>query len=429
LFTNPKFANRYSADELIVIGLVFSIFVSVYTAAAALVLFIAYLIKSGKIVQIVDLTDGAAYLVLFFPLAAVISISSANVIGLLTTVVLAGVFLISMFIRSIMTHRLFEAIVKASCAGSLISFLAIIWQLMTHIKSLGSYRPSATFLNANFYATMSVIVILFSLYQLTSTHHEKKGLLIMTIGVNLTGLYFCNCRSAIIALSAAVLVYLVLTRRYKAFGITAGMMLLLAGAIWLIPGLLPRTEEIGKDLAVRESIWRTAVYGIMKHPFFGQGGFAYLLTSKLAGGPAVNHAHSLFLDFILNYGFVGTALLVLYFRENLKPLRSMVQDVQDRQKSCLTVAVITAMLIHGITDVTVLGMQTGLFLAVIMAFPGLEENKKAAAYYPLDIKVKVMKSVLADNRLPVRIGRQTGLQNPVFDHLDYMTNRSGKAKR
>jgi O-antigen ligase len=368
LIRSRQVMNRYSAEEWLILGLVLSLFISIYATIAGMILVLGYLIKNNLIGKTIHSTDGYLYLMLFFPLTLVVSLSSLNMAGVLLGFVIAAVFLISMFVRTVMNHKLFIAIIKLSCIGSLFSFLVVLWQLLGERHDISSFRPSSTFINANFYAVMTVIVILFCFYRLATQGQGGKTMLVLTIAVNMAGLYFCNSRSAIVALGVAILAFLLAGKRYLASGIVLAVLLLLVSAVCLMPELLPRTSDISRDLAVRQSIWTTALRGIVRHPLFGQGSGTYLLTYKLYGGPMAKHAHNLFLDTILNFGFGGTLLLVLYFKDSLRPLVRMQRNEQDQQRSCLVIAIICATLIHGITDVAFFGMQTGVLLSISMAF-------------------------------------------------------------
>jgi len=268
--------------------------------------------------------------------------------------------------------------------------------VLANLSDIGNFRAGSTFLNANYYAASTEIVVLFCIYKLLDPAVPRKERFFAVLLVNFAGLYLSDCRTAIAALGIALLTLLFVSKRYRAFGAAVAVLALYAVAIKILPDLFPRTEAIGEDLAVRQSIWLTAVKGIMAHPIFGMGGGSYLQISSQFGGPAVKHAHNLILDTLLNYGLAGSALLGLFLRDNLKAVRKMAGNVLDHKRYTLIVAILLSVFIHGLTDITFFSIQTGLLLAMVLAFAGIcTESQSSHAY-------RIRKPVWIANSSPVK---------------------------
>lgn len=367
----------YSADDRVVIALVISVFISIYATAFMLIFITVYLIRHRRLNIILNSVKGSQYLAAFCILTLIVSLINGNKQGALLAFALAGFFMTALFLRSVMTRRLFDAVLTAGIYASLISFIVIFMQRIA-APDQESYRASSTFMNANFYAAGTEFIILFCVYQLTQAETRRRGIIIAALVWNLGGLYLCDCRTALFALIIAVPILLLLRRRLKALAAVLGTAVLLFLVVWLVPGLFPRLYDTAGDLSLRLMIWKTALIGILRHPLWGQGSGTYLRIYAGYGGPVAMHAHNLLLDPLLNFGIVGTALLVGYLRLNIRSIRRMLLLRQDRPRFQLVVAILVAVIVHGITDTTIFSVQTGLLLAMVLAAAGIMEKKHPA---------------------------------------------------
>lgn len=347
-----------------------------------LIFITVYLIRQRRLNIILNSVKGSHYLAAFCILTLIVSLANGNRQGALLAFALAGFFLTVLFLRSVMTRRLFDAILTTGIYASLISFIVIFIQRIA-APDQESYRASSTFMNANFYAAGTEFIILFCVYQLTQAETRHRGIRIAALVWNLGGLYLCDCRMALFALIIAVPVLLLLRCRLKALAVVLGTVVLLFLAVRLVPGLFPRLCDTAGDLSLRLMIWRTALLGILRHPLWGQGGGTYLRIYAAYGGPVAMHAHNLLLDPLLNFGIIGTALLAGYLRLNIRSIRRMLVLRQDRPRFQLVAAILVAVIVHGMTDITVFSAQTGLLLAIVLATAGIMEKKRPGRAVPL----------------------------------------------
>ena len=369
-----QITDRFTFDEQIVLGLVLSIFISTYLTVAAIVAIIGYLIWQDRLRTIVESVDGAYYLFAFCLVSLAVSLMNENLQGVLIAFAMSALFIISLFIRTVMSQKLFEKVIDLSCAASPFSLIIIVYQLLTTTGSV-EFRASSIFLNANYYATITELVVLFCMYKMIQPQQKQRKHFLMIIFLNLSGLYLSNCRTAVIALSIAILVILILNKRFEVLGITLAFDALMVFVISLMPQSLLRIDQTGTDFVSRFSIWQTAVKGILHHPFFGQGARTYEMIYAQYGGPATVHAHSLFLDPLLNFGIVGMTFLAIYYGKNLKSIFKMHTHQDDRQRLFLVIAIMLSIMIHGITDITIFSVQTGLLLSILLAAAGIYENQ------------------------------------------------------
>ncbi|MEA4888599.1 MAG: O-antigen ligase family protein [Clostridiaceae bacterium] len=339
---------------------------------------ILYLLRQNRLSNILASTPGSQYLILFCPLTLIVSMVRDNPDGVLLAYAFSAFFLIALFIRSVMTRALFEGLIATSCAASAFSFLVIVFQrLFCNDNPL--YRASSSFMNANYYAAATEVLILFCFYKcfiLPSADHQARKFYLAALLWNVLGLYLSDCRTAFIALGIAIPVMLIMNGQKKTLVFTLSLEALVLIAVTFLPDLFPRLSDTASDLDLRIGIWQTALLGIVRQPLFGWGGDAYIQIFSRYGGPEATHAHNLFLDPLLNYGIAGTVLLGLYVRSNLRAIRCMQLYKQDRPRYNLVAAVLTAVFIHGITDIAMFSVQTGLLLAIVLAVAGINENQR-----------------------------------------------------
>jgi len=357
-----------------VLGLVLSLFLSPVLAIAAIIAVIAVLFAQRRLVEILNAVPGSHYLMLFTTLTLGVSAIHANAMGILYAIAMSGLFMVALYVRSVMTPLLMEKIIDWSSTASIPGFLVILAQSIL-VKAGPEYRASSLFLNANYYATITVLVALTCVHRLLhqSEASRLRGLIILTM--NLAGLYLSGCRTAILALFLSILAMLVLDRRYRTAAALIITGMLTTAVALRFPELMPRFNQSGSDLADRMAIWRTAVKGILANPWFGQGARTYLLTAAKFGGPVTWHAHSLYLDPILNFGFAGTSLFLLYVRDNLRSILRLRHEQREAALFPLISAMLISILVHGLMDITVFQIQTGLLVCIYFSSAGIADPR------------------------------------------------------
>jgi O-antigen ligase len=384
-----KLTSNYTLDELIVLGLALSIFVSIYFTIAAILMTLGYMIMQDRIRPLFISVRRAYWLLAFCASSLVVSMLYQNFTGMLIAFAMSVIFLIAMFVRTVMTRELFEKIIDLCIWASVYCFAVAIFQQLLHVGE--DYRADSTFFNANYYATIIEFAVLFCVYRLFGggASIRKKVFLSAVILMNIFGLYLCDCRSAFIVLGVAVPVMMILMKKLKELFILLCAGVAAVAALYLIPDLFPRVDQLDGDFAIRLRIWKTAVKGILENPLFGQGGGTYAnIYSKFNGHPAP-HAHNLLLDPLLNFGIAGFALLLKYLKTNLTAILRLNRVKQDQGRFHLAAAVVTCVAVHGMFDITVFGLQTGLLLMVFLGLAGVSE------YAPEPYRVSAYQTLIA----------------------------------
>lgn len=368
-----RLRDAYALDELIVLGLILSVFLTIYATVVSLAAVLVYLILKKRLLPILFQTPKALYLLAFGALTLLVSVLYRNERGILSAFGLAVMLLIALYIRSVMTVRLFEAALNVSCAASLVSVAVITMQLLLDPGGV-EIRAASTFLNANFYGTIVEIVVLFCVYKSSQATPRGKFVYRAILAANLAGLYMSNSRTAMIALGLAVLFFFAVRRQKRGVLTAAAASLAFVLVISQLPVMQDRLSAVGTDLQFRIDIWRTALRGIADTILVGRGGGSYILTCIRSGGPIQAHAHNLFFELLLNFGLAGVLLLAIYFRSNLSGIIRLRDEPGDNSIRHLVNSVIFCMMIHGITDVTLSSLQTALLFTLVMGAAGIREH-------------------------------------------------------
>lgn len=294
-----------------------------------------------------------------------------NYKGLAGLVLLLCAVICTMYLRTVMTGELFRRLLHIACLCSIACAAVAVAQKWLMWQVRPSFRPQSVFFNANYYGTMAVFLILVGVHQLLN-QRSGRWVYLFTVLANLLGLYLCGSMSALATMVISVMGMLLVYRRKRLAMIAA--MLVLAGGILvlLVPTLYPRLGDVDDTFGSRLTIWSTALKGIIQTPLFGRGPEAYPLAYAQFGGYATYHCHNLLLDTLLNFGIVGTGLLGIFIVCQARQLYWRYKNHICREHGILIAAVTLAVLIHGLTDVTVFWIQTGMFFLLLFSASGIQ---------------------------------------------------------
>jgi O-antigen ligase len=263
--------------------------------------------------------------------------------------------------------------IEVSCAASIFSFAVAFIQYLAYEGDID--RACSVFINANYYAAVIEIVVLFAAYQLFKPGNRKqKSFYAFVIALNSIGLYFSGCRTAVFALGAALALMFLLHRRYKALAVFVGSCFLVAALMAASPGVFPRMSQMGDDMGTRFAIWHRAIEDILKHPVFGEGALAFPGFHLVINKMSIVHSHSIYLEPLLSFGLAGTALILIYLKKNLSPIWKMRKDRSDRDRFVLAFGLLASVALHGLVDATAFSVQAGILLLLSLAVAGIQEN-------------------------------------------------------
>lgn len=358
-----------NVDELIVLLLTASIFMPFYLNVAAVCAVAAMTMINCKTRAKAFSAPYSKFLLGFLVVPFFVSATYENYWGMLYAIVIVALVVCAFYVRSIMNRQLFNNIMDLSCIGSVwCTFIAIYQKAFAPTST---YRPISLFHNANCYGMMIEFIVIIAMYRIFTNGRNKK-FYFAVIGLNLIGLYLSASVSSLVALVFAILVMLLLKGKYK---ILAGLALI-GTAVFVcgvfFPAIFPRgIDTIDRTYSQRLSIWATALKGIEQNPILGTGAQSYQMICDKFGGYKTYHCHNLLLDTLLNYGFIGLGAIGTYVIMQMKLLVLRFRNKICNNMNILLAAGFTAVVVHGMTDVTILWIQTGLLFMLMFSSTGI----------------------------------------------------------
>ncbi|HEU6934797.1 TPA: O-antigen ligase family protein [Streptococcus pneumoniae] len=372
-----------SSKELILLGIILSIFLPFYLFVVVLCLYIISLIFTGDMKSILQKMGEHPMLLLFLGYSTVISILAQNWMGLVASV---GMFLFTIFFlhyQSILSHKFFRLILQFVLFGSVLSAAFASLEHFQIVKKFNyaflspnmqvwhQNRAEVTFFNPNYYGIICCFCIMIAFYLFTTTKLNWLKVFCVIAGfVNLFGLNFTQNRTAFPAIIAGAIIYLFTTiKNWKAFWLSIGVFAI--GLSFLFSSDLGvRMGTLDSSMEERISIWDAGMALFKQNPFWGEGPLTYMHSYPRIHAPYHEHAHSLYIDTILSYGIVGTILLVLSSVAPVRLMMDMSQESGKRPIIGLYLSFLTVVAVHGIFDLALFWIQSGfIFLLVICSIP------------------------------------------------------------
>ncbi|VQG98978.1 O-Antigen Polymerase family [Streptococcus pneumoniae] len=372
-----------SSKELILLGIILSIFLPFYLFVVVLCLYIISLIFTGDMKSILQKMGEHPMLILFLSYSTVISILAQNWMGLVASV---GMFLFTIFFlhyQSILSHKFFRLILQFVLFGSVLSAAFASLEHFQIVKKFNyaflspnmqvwhQNRAEVTFFNPNYYGIICCFCIMIAFYLFTTTKLNWLKVFCVIAGfVNLFGLNFTQNRTAFPAIIAGAIIYLFTTiKNWKAFWLSIGVFAI--GLSFLFSSDLGvRMGTLDSSMEERISIWDAGMALFKQNPFWGEGPLTYMHSYPRIHAPYHEHAHSLYIDTILSYGIVGTILLVLSSVAPVRLMMDMSQESGKRPIIGLYLSFLTVVAVHGIFDLALFWIQSGfIFLLVMCSIP------------------------------------------------------------
>ncbi|MEL0445489.1 O-antigen ligase [Streptococcus pneumoniae] len=376
-----------SSKELILLGIILSIFLPFYLFVVVFCLYIISLIFTGDMKSILQKMGEHPMLLLFLGYSTVISILAQNWMGLVASV---GMFLFTVFFlhyQSILSHKFFRLILQLVLFGSVLSATFASLEHFQIVKKFNyaflspnmqvwhQNRAEVTFFNPNYYGIICCFCIMIAFYLFTTTKLNWLKVFCVIAGfVNLFGLNFTQNRTAFPAIIAGAIIYLFTTiKNWKAFWLSIGVFAI--GLSFLFSSDLGvRMGTLDSSMEERISIWDAGMALFKQNPFWGEGPLTYMHSYPRINAPYHEHAHSLYIDTILSYGIVGTILLVLSSVAPVRLMMDMSQESGKRPIIGLYLSFLTVVAVHGIFDLALFWIQSGFIFLLVMCSVPLEHR-------------------------------------------------------
>lgn len=324
---------------------------------------------------------GSVTVFVFLAVTSVVALCNGNFVGLRRTLVFASMMIVTFVARSCMTRDFFEKMLNFVILGGCCSTVVSIVEAVI-CRDDPLYRSKAFFTNPNFFGTALTFVILICAYK-AATGAKHPAVYYAAAIFNTLGLYLCGSMSLWLVAFLGILLTLILTKQYRLLAVFLGIAAVALTAILLIPGMIPRLNEVSDTVINREKIWLFAIENIKDSPVFGRGFYSYkFLYDKLHETQVIYPAamaHSVILDSFLCHGAVGVALIITavtqFFRSVFVCRKKLKTNGMERPISGFIIAISIAVACYGLMDTTFVWVQTGMILMLISTGLGVEERE------------------------------------------------------
>ena len=380
--------SRYSPDALLILAMIISMFFPFYICGPLLIIEFLYLLYTKKAITAFKSTPKIKYLLIFLSLSALVSLFYQNWVGILTTGGLLIAVTLMVYYRTHITPDLFELILDMLIIFSVFWAIYGLFEQKQILHRLGvdhfslkvysrrENRLNSVFFNANYYAMMIEFLIMTIFYKILTIKDKRQMIFYGLVGLlNLFMLYMTGCRTALIAIAGAMLIFLIINKNYRICSLIGAAIAAMLIFFIFHPDKFPRIERIVSNFGVRTKIWKCALAGIRHHPLFGQGPFTYVMIRDLYNGHLTQHAHSVYLDPLLSFGIVGLSTLIPYVIDRAKRIWSVLHHDQQKSYVALVVSFVTVILLHGILDYTIMWIHTMLFFLLVASSYTMYHNK------------------------------------------------------
>lgn len=347
-------------ESLIFLVLVSQFLPFVVSALVAAVVSVRALVLSLIKKDALKSVDGKLILA-FFVINLLSPILHQNYLGVACFFGVTFILIFAVYAKKHMTATLFSKIANAMSLMSICTALLAVIQRYT----LGVRAPSV-FFNPNYYGAVITFVVLLCVYRFIIKDGSRIFALV-TICANIVGLLMADCQSAFFSIALGVWLLLLFTKKYKL--LIPITILGIVGVICLpyLTFIMPRITNAAENISIRAGIWNAGLNGFLEVPFFGRGMMGYLQIYKEYGSQYNFHCHNLIIDMLLSFGVVGIVPLVWFVVKNLLSFKG-------KKYTPLILALVGAVLLHGLVDVTVAWIQTGIILAFFLSCVSIKKE-------------------------------------------------------
>lgn len=363
-----------SKKALIYLGF-FSVFLPYYVSAIYLIFASVFIFFKKRNTDLFK-QNKIPWLLTFIFYSAFVALINKNYNGALYSVFILLLCFYCVHIKSFMTPEIFEnSLELSSWLGMITSIFAIADKVLYTLFGDGKpHRVTLYFFNCNYLATVLAIVVIICAYKIILSK-GKPVLYFSSAILCVIAMYFTGSMFVWIEVFVGIAVLLKFTRKNQLLNIS---LLALATAVIILycaPNIIPRFSDLFKTINNRIGIWQISIASIKDSPLFGKGFMAYKHIRHLfAGAYKTSHSHNIFIESLMDFGIIGSAMLCIYFFKLFKRLLTC-RNAQCRYYfSSLIIALILSLIAHGTTDLTFIWSQTGLFYCLIISGIGPEEK-------------------------------------------------------
>lgn len=415
--------NQYSYNEKLVLMTVVSMFLPYFIGGAVLVANVVRFYRNGTLFRAWEKMPKHKYIQAFLAYGMVISALEKNLIGFLCMIGIAFMISFVAVAREVITKKLFADALRGagiaialSVAVCLLAFLfegsPLTTSGVTWAKHSQTFRDKTKFFqfwffNANYFAMVIEFTIVVALWSLARLENRNKKMVLGFVAICMVALVLSGSRLGMVTAAMAIVLLLHLEGKKRIAGVLVFIGILAAIDLMGQTPLISRFANLKSDFSIRDAIWTESWKAVELHWLTGVGPMGTLNIIGSIRGILVAHTHNIFLDAILNYGIIGCAILLPVLLHGWKQTKKLPESARN-----LAVALSFVVVFHGMADVTIFWLQTGMFYLLFLHV--LPELTGVAA---LERRV--------EERRRVRLQRRYGIvpQPSALDRMQQMQER------
>ncbi len=364
-----------------------SAFLHFYITALCILLFSVAILSKKSLKKDIFCHKSSAVIIIFTVFSAVTALCCRNFFGFGASVLFFLMFIIALYMRTVMTAGIFEKATTICCFASLFASFVIIVEKIINIQSnthrcFGDFANNlytSFYLNPNYVATLMAIVIFICAYKIL-TYRKNILFFSFTAFFAAVSMYLCGSMFIWIVVIAGLAVYLFTAHHRKLLTLLFGAALTGIVLLILFPEIMPRINEIAGTSDNRFLIWGLTVDKIPESILFGRGFYSYyhisniLIASGVQGIYSSTHAHNIILESLLSFGIVGLILIITGMFIFFKRLSRCMKQHMRPPIATLIFTIFSALILHSFIDMTMLWIQTGLLYCIIFSGIGAYEK-------------------------------------------------------
>ncbi len=356
-----KFFKEIDKEGIFVLLGVASIFMP-YIVSGIVLLFLCAraLIKKDLREKIVKCFD-FKLICIFFVLNLFSPFFHKNYLGAACFLGLTVILILALYFRSVINKKTMQK------AFDVMAFMSMCDALFAKMQIIGGMkRAPSVFFNPNYYGAVITLVVLICFYRIIKKE-ANVFFMIAAILVNFYGLLQADCQSAFFCIAFGMWLMLLLTKKYLPFAIVTVIAALMVIFLPHLTFIMPRISSFAENIALRSKIWVAGINAFKEDVLFGRGMMGYFQIYKEFGGPKNYHCHNIVIDLLLSFGVIGCVPLVIFAAKN-------VVIAKGKKYAPLIFAMLGAVLLHSMVDVTIAWIQTGALAALLLSLSYIKEE-------------------------------------------------------
>lgn len=324
---------------------------------------------------------GKGWFLAFTAYTVITALYFKNFIGIACSLGFFLIVVISYFVRANVTERVYERCLDICCYAALPLCLSTVIENSLN-SSVPGYTCKLWFFNENYFCSVLAAIVIICAYNATSHKGPVLKYYICAAAAGVA-MYLGQSMFAFVEVFVGIVVVLILKKKHlllaaALFAVVACMIIVLA-----VPDIFPRLSEINITSERRIRIWNEAMPFVKENALWGRGFLSYYQYAGL--NPSIyqtTHTHNFAIEFLISFGLVGTVLLLLFLWSYYRKVTECKELLRNNAAVTLILTISTAVMVHMMTDLTLLWVQTGLLYALILGGVGIDEdtlNKRIVA--------------------------------------------------